>query len=68
MCSLHSRLPDDDPPGVVAIRRVMHGSLDGRECDQVIEILLAPGPDMELAGGFLDDGVESVLGSEPHSF
>ncbi len=47
---------------------MMHGGFDGCERDQVFEILLAAGPDMELAGGFLDDGIESVLGSEPHGF
>jgi hypothetical protein len=62
------RLPDDDPPGVIAVCRVVDGGLNGRERDQVLEIRPAAGPDMEPAGGFLDDGIESVLGSEPHGF
>ena len=44
----------------------MQGGLKTREGYQVLKILLAAGPDMELAGGFLDDGIESVLGSELH--
>jgi hypothetical protein len=46
----------------------MQRCLQPSKSDQVFKVLFATGPDMKLAGGFLDDGIESVLGSEPHGF